>query len=450
MMIAHMPPFDNWLTRKIRIAIMLFLVAVFIIASPLLVLYTAGYRYSWKEKTIKQTGVVSIDATPREATVTLHDITIQKKMPLRLPNIAPGDYHLRITHEGYRPWEKDITVLSKETTYIKDISLFKDTLPILTHTTTNGDMHLVGSAETRALLLREEKEGQQELSRYSADTRETQLLRRDSAKDTTIATTGASPTIVIITQTDKSTMTYLTSLNAPENMTPFTWNIDPNLEAQSSPEVFPPAAYIKTKRTIYRIQSDRTKIKLGVATGTIWYVDANERIWGIEKNTLVRFSPQQKVFPVFTERTITGIIDIQKEKALFKTDKGIAVVVFDADKDEVKTIHYLSTYNVRKHPGNNEWWSWSEWELWNISESGDVALLNRSGERIRLVRPLDEFGVVLIATEHDLSAFNPGYFVTNHLAKADAIGDVEVDIEKRKIFFVGKIGNQEGLFEVEY
>lgn len=429
---------------------MLFLVAVFIIASPIIVLYTAGYRYSWKDKKIKQTGAISVDATPREATVILNDTRINKRLPLRLTTIAPGDYRLKIVHDGYRTWEKDITVLSKETTYIKDISLFKDTLPVLTRPKTNGDMHLVGSAETRALLLREEKEGQQELSRYMGDTRETQLLRRDSAKDTVIVTTGASPTMVIITQTGKGTVTYLTSFNAPENMTPFTWSIDPNLEAQPSPEVFPPAAYIKTKGTIYRIQSDRTKTKLGTATTTLWYVDANERIWGIEKNTLVRFSPQKKIFATFTDRTITSIIDIQKERALLATDKGMSVAIFDADKDEVKTTHYLSTYNIRKHPGNNEWWSWSEWELWNIYKNGEVMLLNRSGERIRLVRPLDEFGVVLIATEHDLSAFNPGYFVTNHLAKADEITDVEVDIEKRKIFFVGKIGNQEGLFELGY
>lgn len=445
-----MPPFDNWLTRKIRIAIMLFLVAVFIIASPLLVLYTAGYRYNWKEKTIKQTGVVSIDATPREATVTLNDTAIHKRLPLRLPNIAPGDYHLRIAHGAYHPWEKDITVLSKETTYIKDISLFKDTLPVLTRPKTNGDMRLIGSAETRALLLREEKEEQQELSRYTADTRETQLIRRDSTKGTVITTSDTSPTMVIITQTDKGTMTYLASLNAPDNMTPFSWSIDHGLDAQLALGSFPPAAYIKTKGTIYRIQSDRTKTKLGIATTTLWFVDPDERIWGIEKNTLVRFSPQRKIFATFTDRTITSIIDIQKKRVLLATDKGIAVAAFDADKDEVKTIHYLSTYSIRKHPGNNEWWSWSEWELWNIAESGDVVLLNRSGERIRLVRPLDEFGVVAIATENTISAFNAGYFVTNYLAHADEIRDVEVDIEKRKIFFVGKIGNQEGLFELDY
>lgn len=431
---------------------MLFLVAVFIIASPLIVLYTAGYRYSWKEKIIKQTGVVSIDAIPREAMVTLNDITIHKNLPIRLPNIAPGDYHLRIAHEGYRPWEKDLTVLSKETTYIKDISLFKNALPVLVRTKTDGEaeMDMVMSGETHVLLLREEKEGQQELSRYNADTRETQLIRRDSAKGAAIATTDASPTMILITHTDKNTVTYLSSLNAPDNMTPFIWSIDHGLDTQPAPESFPPAAYIKTKGTIYRIQSDRTKTKLGIATTTLWFVDPDERIWGIEQNKLVRLSPQRNVFYAFTDRTITGIIDIQKEKALLKTDKGVTVIIFDADKEDVKTTHDLATYHVHKHPGNNEWWSWSEWELWNISEGGDVALLNRSGERIKYVRPLDEFGVMLIVTEHDLSAFNPGYFVTTHLAKADAISDVEVDIEKRKIFFIGKIGNQEGLFELEY
>ena len=101
------------LTRPVRLGIMLFLIAVFCIAAPAIILYTAGYRYDFKTQKIKQTGVISIDVLPRSAAVFLNDVRIQKSLPIRLPNRAPGAYRLRIEADGYKPWEKDITVESK-------------------------------------------------------------------------------------------------------------------------------------------------------------------------------------------------------------------------------------------------------------------------------------------------------------------------------------------------
>src|SRR3989338_6065056 len=234
MMIAHyslkcnqkrMPPFDTRLTRNVRIGIMLFFIMIFLIVSPLLVLYTAGYRYSWKDKTIKQTGAISIDATPREASVMLNDMSIHKKMPLRLTNITPGEYHLTIAREGHHQWEKDITVGSKETTYIKNISLFKDARPALARPATGEDTDLISSPEAPALLVVEKKDGQQELLRYDQETRDVRLIRRDSTKETPkIITSPRSPTFVVITQSDNETVTQVSSFNAPENMTPFVWD----------------------------------------------------------------------------------------------------------------------------------------------------------------------------------------------------------------------------------
>jgi len=99
----------TYLTRTVRRAIMLSLISAFFIISPLIIFYTAGYRYDFAEQIIKQTGVISIDIKPVNAIVYLNDVQIKKKIPIRLPNRAPGTYHLKITAPGYQLWEKDIT-----------------------------------------------------------------------------------------------------------------------------------------------------------------------------------------------------------------------------------------------------------------------------------------------------------------------------------------------------
>ena len=117
------------LTRPIRRAIMIFLFALFFILAPLIILYTSGYRYDWEAHEIKQTGVISIDVKTKNASVYLNDILIKKSLPIRLPNRAPGTYNLKIKSPSYQAWEKDITVESKQTTYIRNITLFREALP---------------------------------------------------------------------------------------------------------------------------------------------------------------------------------------------------------------------------------------------------------------------------------------------------------------------------------
>ena len=92
-------------------------------------MYTAGYRYDWSNHKIMQTGVLSIDAEPTNVEVFLNDVRIEKSMPIRLPNRAPGTYKLVMKKSGYREWSKDIIIESRKTTYVRDITLFKMDIP---------------------------------------------------------------------------------------------------------------------------------------------------------------------------------------------------------------------------------------------------------------------------------------------------------------------------------
>ena len=51
----------TFLSSPVRFTIMIFLIASFFIISPLIILYTIGYRYDIRTGIVRETGVLSID-----------------------------------------------------------------------------------------------------------------------------------------------------------------------------------------------------------------------------------------------------------------------------------------------------------------------------------------------------------------------------------------------------
>ena len=149
---------NTFLTRKIRLTIMGLLFVLFFIISPLVIMYTAGYRWDSESNEIKETGVLSVNIKPENSEVFLNDIKIQKNLPLYLPNRAPGTYRIKLTLPGYKTWEKDIEIESKKTTYIKNITLFKDSLPTKVFETEDIQINALYSSNTGRYILLISKE----------------------------------------------------------------------------------------------------------------------------------------------------------------------------------------------------------------------------------------------------------------------------------------------------
>ena len=84
-------------THSARLLMLILFIIAFFVISPIIIMYTAGYRYDWRNGLLKETGAISVDVEPKNATVYLNGIKLQDKMPIRLNNIAPAKYSLRIT-----------------------------------------------------------------------------------------------------------------------------------------------------------------------------------------------------------------------------------------------------------------------------------------------------------------------------------------------------------------
>ncbi|MBU0646381.1 PEGA domain-containing protein [Patescibacteria group bacterium] len=113
-------------TRKILYFTFL---AAFFISAPLVVLYTAGYRYNFGSGKIVQTGVLSVTSEPKGADIFIDNEKQRSKSPAVIDNVFPGEHEIRLEKDGYLPWGKKLTIQAKETTFVNQVALFADQVP---------------------------------------------------------------------------------------------------------------------------------------------------------------------------------------------------------------------------------------------------------------------------------------------------------------------------------
>ena len=85
--------------------------------------FARGYQISFhRGPVLTSTGLLSATSKPKSASVYVNDRLITATDDTL--NLPPGDYKVKITKDGYLPWEKDI-VIKKEVVFQTDANLFR-------------------------------------------------------------------------------------------------------------------------------------------------------------------------------------------------------------------------------------------------------------------------------------------------------------------------------------
>lgn len=117
------------LKRYWRPMVFFLFAAGFLVSAPIVVLYTAGYRYHFGSGKIVQTGLLSVSSIPRGADIVVDGVLMSEKTPAAIDNIIPGMHEVRIEKSGYTTWQKTLDVYSKQTTFAREVVLFLDAPP---------------------------------------------------------------------------------------------------------------------------------------------------------------------------------------------------------------------------------------------------------------------------------------------------------------------------------
>ncbi len=135
-------------------------IATFLILAPSLLLYVQGKRWTTKPTQSPKTGIISIETEPNNATVFVNS-TEELTTPGAVRFLPTGRYDTRITKEGYKTWEKTLSVIAGRVTHANPnpakLALVKDTQPqtIATNVThaASSDEHIAYTTTGKKLVI---------------------------------------------------------------------------------------------------------------------------------------------------------------------------------------------------------------------------------------------------------------------------------------------------------
>lgn len=119
------------MSARLRRIIGLIFLAGFAVTAPLVILTTKGYRYNWSKGRPEKTGILVLDSKPIGARIYVNGMLQAKTTPASLFRLLPEDYAVRLEKTGYLSWQKVLRVKSGETTFTKEVILFRDAVPKL-------------------------------------------------------------------------------------------------------------------------------------------------------------------------------------------------------------------------------------------------------------------------------------------------------------------------------
>lgn len=114
------------MTLLFRRATYIFFIAIFLIVSPLVILYTMGYRYNFTKGRVQKTGIIKVTSLPKGADIYLNGVKYEtSQTPAKIEYVLPGDYEIKLAKDGYFDWQKKLAVYENGTTFAEKIMLWK-------------------------------------------------------------------------------------------------------------------------------------------------------------------------------------------------------------------------------------------------------------------------------------------------------------------------------------
>ncbi|MFH1584732.1 MAG: hypothetical protein ABIB12_01230 [Patescibacteria group bacterium] len=145
------------MTKRQRTCLFFTLAALFLLTAPAVALYAQGYRVDWERRTLTQTGAFYFKAVPTRVDISINGEHVKTTDFLfgstLTKNFLPRQYQVRLTKEGYHPWEKTLDITENTVTEAKHIVLFPEEIE---YRRTGEAERMWPSPDRKKLLLQED------------------------------------------------------------------------------------------------------------------------------------------------------------------------------------------------------------------------------------------------------------------------------------------------------
>lgn len=441
-------------TRPWRLLMLAIFIAAFFVISPLLVMYTSGYRYDFKNGIIQEIGAISIDVLPKNASVFLNGIKIPGSMPIRLKNVSPGKYKIKISADGFFDWEKEVAVENKQTIYIKEIKLIKKSTPEKIIDGQIGQLSI--STDKKYLIYQKINEKSEEFYLHDLSVNKDTLILSAEKNIKYKIDWFENANIFAISQNDNSQIQIVNATVPEQN-----WDLSKEEKTKITKwqwsNAYDPEIYYSTKNQLVAMNiSTKQKNIIGKNNFLDWFAD-NHQIWSIQySSTTGQTSAIRDTFGSnqnFTVLNYNSVGTDQNDWNFVKTANNQILLKKSTQSEMLlayqSTQHNFYGENFLNSPYNNWWIMWTPWEITTYSQGEEPFLLNRSGEKLSKVLVLDEYNTLGLVWADKVTVLFPYYFV-NHLLINQSINDAAADSSGRTLYFSAKIDNQDGLWKLNY
>jgi hypothetical protein len=448
-----MPTGTHFLTRKKRIFIMVSLISSFFIISPILIFYTTGYTYDFKKHEIKETGVINIEGTPNDMSVELNNIKLpEEKLPLRIANRSPGTYKLKLSKDGYYPWEKDIIVESKKTTYIKNIDLFRKSNPQTSIVLEKNVINTFFSPTGKYVLEHNIKNNIHEISLITLKNQKKELIYRNlNTKTPKIQWSPFHDHFVIISEKKDHTEIFLYNTLLKQNGTK-TIKIAhlKNLQWKQS---FNPGIFIQEGQSILSISQSKKETLFNLPKYIdIWHIDSNTNAWYFDnKQNNIIFQKNNKTTPILfhIDIDIHSIIHADNNVLLATNSNSIFSISVDHGNLNSNIVSFHNMTNYTYNYLTDSYSFWTPYEFWNLYYNGTATLQNRSSLAIQQIYPLDTFGQFAIVYDNNtLHSFQTKYIISQEILENFNSRNMIFNTDDKILYYVNKSDNT--IYTLEY
>lgn len=110
-----------------RIAVYSLMVLATSVLVTMLVLIMLGYRFNRDSQSIEQGGLVQFISRPTGAKITIGRATLANDTPTKI-TVSPGTYTTTMTKVGYKPWSKDVEIVSGQVLWLNYAQLVPNTI----------------------------------------------------------------------------------------------------------------------------------------------------------------------------------------------------------------------------------------------------------------------------------------------------------------------------------
>jgi hypothetical protein len=439
-----------------RYTLLVILVIIFVITAPVVVLYTAGYRYNFSKNKVEKTGILVIASEPRGAQISINGKNVEDATPARIKNLMPSNYAIRVEKDGFYPWEKTLTVKSKLTTFAENIMLFKKTLPMQV---INGDIKSFSISNDGDKIAYYEKGAVKIFDIASKSVKE---LYKNSSEITSIVWSENDEKILVT----ERLFPNFRIVNADGNETPFLpktlgYNFTELIfDSGSANTAFGFVLTGAQTGMLHQIDLKEKKIKASRAIGNS-FIAEGDKIYTIELAAKNKYLLKKSFKDSAVEEQITlmpygnyKFLELKNDlMTVLHKERGELVYINFKNSDENTILESdARTAIFTKDLGKLIIKKDFEILVYDFAAK-QKDLITRYGKEIKKAIWHPEGGYLFFNLDKTLEVIEldnrGGSRSQISLTQFDEIRDFAVDSKGEVIYFTGKIGAQQGLFELD-